>query len=242
MTTTSELNPQRKPIRPNSLRRFLSIYIDGVLCFFSSWIIANVSDHFHWVLELSLVFYLVEIIFCKLQLWTTIGEFCVGIRYLTSSSKQVVADIQIIHPKLMLNPFLIIAGSLEFTFSVLFFSGWTFFHQILLGNYVFSNSISITFWIGEGILFFLSSVYLWSGLKLTIVLIPLIHLFDFLLFLIVLLKWHLIFHANHLSLKRWPHLLSHYPNIFEIFVIIFGIWSLILILGILISKRQLINS
>ncbi len=86
-----------------------------------------------------------------------------GIRYLTSSSSQVVADIQVIHSKLRLNGFLLSAGVAELTLALAFLGGWTFLNKAAVWNFQVAPALSWTFWVGAGLAFFVCGASILSG-------------------------------------------------------------------------------
>jgi hypothetical protein len=92
-----------------------------------------------------------ETLWCRDRLRPTAGEFCLGIRYLTSSSSQVVADIQVLHSKLKLNGFLVAAGVVELTLAVLLLSGWTFLGKAAALGWVLPAPLSMVYWALMGI-------------------------------------------------------------------------------------------
>src|SRR5689334_11172946 len=114
--STSTQTPSRKPTpRPSAWRQLAAIYVDCLICAFVGWVVCFTFAWQGYWSSLALFLWIGEFMWCRNQLHPTAGEFCLGIRYLTSSSSQVVADIQVIHPKLKMNGFLLTAGIMELT-------------------------------------------------------------------------------------------------------------------------------
>ncbi len=126
-TTSTHSQPGKKSARPTVWRQFASKYVDVLICGFISWVVCfTFGWHTYWA-SMTLFLFFGEWFWCRDRLHPTAGEYCLGIRYLTSSSSQVVADIQVIQAKLKLNGFLLTAGIVEMTLAMLpLFSGWTF--------------------------------------------------------------------------------------------------------------------
>jgi hypothetical protein len=84
---------------------------------------------------------------------------------LTSSSSQVVADIQVIHAKLKLNGFLLAAGVVELTLAFAFLTGWTFIEKAVVWGYSFGGPFSLLYWVPMGLAFFVCGGQILSGAK-----------------------------------------------------------------------------
>lgn len=166
----------------------------------------------------------------------TSGEFFLGIRYLTSSSSQVVADIQVIQAKLKLNSYLIAGGIVDLTLAFCFFSGWTFFPNAVAFGYSFDPSLSVVYWALSGLGFFLCAGYLLGGSKMAFVIVPIVHA---------------VFCADFfLSQSHWVELLQGFtPVFFPVllknlplpFYEIFAAWSLYVTGALALSRKHMIN-
>jgi hypothetical protein len=150
-------------------------YVDFLLCGFIAWMVCFTFGWQAYWLSFMLPLWLGEWMLCRDRLTPTAGEYCVGIRYLTSSSSQVVADIKVVHQKLKLNGLLIGAGVLELTLAIFLFSGWTFFGKAAFFGITFAPPLSVVHWALSGFAFFLCSGYLLSSSKLALWVVPTVH-------------------------------------------------------------------
>jgi hypothetical protein len=176
MTTSTSTNPERKQsLRPTLARVFASKYVDLLISGFIAWLICFT---FGWQTNwpITTVFLWVGILFwCRDRLVPTPGEYSLGIRYLTSSSSQVVADIQVIHAKLKLNGFLLTVGVVDLTLAFFFFCGWTFVGKAVVSGFVLDPSYTLFYWAIVGFAFFICSGYLLNGSKLALATVPIVH-------------------------------------------------------------------
>ena len=177
MTVTTHTQPRKQTTRPTVGRTLAGFYVDLLICGFLAWILCFTFGWQTYSIQFAMVLLVGEMILCRDRLTPTVGEYCVGIRYLTSSSSQVVADIKVVHSKLKLNGFLIGAGVLELTMAILLFSGWTFFGKAALFGLSFGPPLSVAHWALAGFAFFLCSGYLLSGSKFAFWVVPLVHAF-----------------------------------------------------------------
>jgi hypothetical protein len=243
LTASTSTHPQRKQTaRPTVWRQLASKYVDLLICGFLAWVASFTFGWRPYWLHLALFLWVAEVFWCRDRLNPTAGEYCLGIRYLTSSSSQVVADIQVIHAKLKLNGALLFAGVVELTLAILCLSGWTLLPNAASFGEALAPPLSLLYWIVAGLSFFLCSGYLLSGSKLALWAVPLIH---------VLLSGDLF-----VSRPEWIALLSgglssspallgvllrsaHGPSFLlpEIFVS----WSLLLVGILIVSRKHLVN-
>jgi hypothetical protein len=87
----------------------------------------------------------------------------------------VVADIQVIHPKLKLNPFLLTAGVVDLTLAFFFFCGWTFVSKAVVSGFVLDPAYTLFYWAIVGFSLFVSSGYLLNGSKVAMAVVPTVH-------------------------------------------------------------------
>ncbi len=175
-STTTHTQPRKQATRPTVWRILAGYYVDFLICGFLSWIVCFT---FGWQSDwatLALFLFFGQAFWCRDRLQPTAGEFCVGIRYLTSASSQVVADIKVVHGKLKLNGFLLFAGITELTLAMLFFSGWTFLTKAVFFGLTFGPPLSVVYWALTGFAFFLCCGYFLSASKLAFLVVPGVHL------------------------------------------------------------------
>jgi hypothetical protein len=241
-TTTHSSSPREPITKPSILRRMASIYVDILVCAFLAWVVCfTFGWQAYW--SSAILFVVVgELLWCRDRLHPTAGEFCVGIRYLTSSSTHVVADIQIIHPKLKLNNYILIAGVIELTLAFLTLSGWTFLSKAVLLGFSFGPPFSLIYWVMEGLAFFACSASLLSGSKIAPWLIIPIHLwltFDFFKSAVV---WRDILKSDLYYAPWVSNALSSIAGTnYASFVDLFSLWSLFLVMLVVLSRRHWVN-
>lgn len=163
-TTTADLkSSKKKSPRPGMARLFASYYADFLFAAFLSWVICfslNFQAYWIWV---TLCVWTLETAYCRDRLIPTAGEYVLGIRYMTSSSSHVVADIQVLHPKLILNAVLVIGGVVDLTLSLGFLCGWTFLGRAVVGGVALDPPWSLLFWLSAGLLFSCPGLPCWGG-------------------------------------------------------------------------------
>ena len=216
-----------------------SYYVDLLICGFLAWIVCYTFSWRSYWMSLGLFLWVGEVLWCRDRLNPTAGEYCVGIRYLTSSSSQVVADIKVVHNKLKLNGFLITAGMLELTIAILLFSGWTLLSKAACFGYCLAPPLSVAYWALAGLAFFLCSGYLLSGSKLALWVIPLFHgVFAVDLFLGAN-AWKELLQKDPLAPQTFLHLVNaeFVPPLLDLF----GLWSLFVIGAVIFSRKHLVN-
>src|SRR5581483_6728942 len=107
MTSSTTTHPQgKKNTRPTLARQMAAKYVDVLAAGFIGWILCSTIGSWrpYWA-QASIFLFFSQWLWFRHQLLPTVGEYFLGIRYLTSSSSQVVADIKIIQAKLKLNPY-----------------------------------------------------------------------------------------------------------------------------------------
>ncbi|MGH7740114.1 MAG: hypothetical protein ACREL1_08215 [bacterium] len=244
MSASATASPRgREPIvKPSVFRRLAGLYLDALIASFFSWLICFT---FSWQREwnsMALVLLVAELFWCRDRLRTTVGEFCLGIRYLTSSSSHVVADIKIVNPKLKLNDFILIAGVAEISLAFVFFSGWTFLNQIALFNWSWGPPFSFIYWILIGLFFFACGASFLSGSKNTIWIVPAVHLWLILDLLKSAQAWTRIFRDGFADMPCASALLAAWPKSSGLLLIeFFCLFSFFVISVVFLSRRQWVH-
>src|SRR5581483_7971452 len=240
MSTATSTHPQpgKKSARPSVWRQLGCKYVDILICGFIAWVICSTFQLQSVWSSLTVILFVVEHFWCRDRLNPTAGEYCLGIRYLTSSSSQVVADIQVIQPKLKLNGFVLTAGIVELTLAILLFSGWSFLPQAAAFGVTFGPPLSVAYWALGGFAFFVCSGYLLSGSKFSFVAIPVIHG----LFLVDLFMshdlWTALLPKDSLGGANLAHAIHAEPfPLLNLFIL----WSLYLLGTLLFSRKHLVN-
>lgn len=243
MTASTTTHPQpKKTVRPSVGRLLASKYVDLLLCGFTAWVICATFDWVSYWPSLTLFFWVLEWFWCRDRLNPTAGEYCLGIRYLTSSSSQVVADIQVVHAKLRLNGFILAAGVADLTLAFFFFCGWTLMGKAVLLGFGFGPPLSVFYWALAGSAFLIAGGYLLSGSKRALWVVPLVH------------AWFLVDFSR--SYPVWKGLLESdffYTALVSnelvqvartqscSLLLLFGGWSLFVFGVLFFSRKHLIN-
>lgn len=237
-STTTHSQPRKQATRPTLWRSITSYYVDLLICGFLSWIVCFTFGWKPYWFSLALFLWVGEVLWCRDRLNPTAGEYCVGIRYLTSSSSQVVADIKVINNKLKLNGFLIATGVLELTLAILLFSGWTLMSKAAFWGIAIGTPLSMAYWALTGLAFFICSGYLLSGSKLALGVVPIVHvIFGVDLFLSGNI-WNKLIQNDPLFPQRFLHLVNAEPFHFLNF---FALWTLFAIGALIFSRKHLMN-
>jgi hypothetical protein len=240
---TTSTNPERKQTSRPSMGRIIgSKYVDLLISGFISWLICFT---FGWQTTwptITLFLWVGEMFWCRDRLVPTVGEYCLGIRYLTSSSSQVVADIQVIHAKLKLNSFLLLAGIVELTAAFFFFCGWTFVGKAVVSGVVIDPGYSLFYWALVGFAFFVCSGYLLNGSKLALPVVPVVHGIMAIDFARSYPVWKDLM-QNDLFYTPWiwgvvVHLAKSQPMIF---LQVYAFWSVFVVLVLYFSRKLLVN-
>lgn len=237
-STTTHSQPRKQTTRPSMWRSIASYYVDLLICGFLAWIVCFTFGWQTYWFSLMIFLWVGEVIWCRDRLNPTAGEYCVGIRYLTSSSSQVVADIKVVPNKLKLNGFLLFAGVVELTLAILFFSGWTFLGKAAFFGLSFNPPLSVAYWALAGFAFFLCSGYFLSASKLALWVVPLLHG----IFLVDMFTsetvWRQLLQDDPLAAAGLFHLLKTIPfPLPNLFVL----WSLFVFGALAFSRKHLVN-
>jgi hypothetical protein len=237
-STTTHSQPRKQATRPTLWRSIASYYVDLLICGFLAWIVCFTFDWKPYWFSMALFLWVGEALWCRDRLQPTAGEYCVGIRYLTSSSSQVVADIKVVHNKLKLNGFLIAAGVLELTLAILLFTGWTLLSKAAFWGITFSSPFSMAYWALTGLAFFICSGYLLSGSKMALGVVPIVHvIFGVDLFLSGNV-WNKLIQNDPLVPVRILHLVNAVPFSF---LNLFALWTLFVVGALVFSRKHLVN-
>ena len=242
MTASTSAQPGKKSQRPTVLRLLASKYVDLLICGFFAWVVCSTFSWQSLWASFTLFLWVGEVIWCRDRLNPTAGEYCLGIRYLTSSSSQVVADIQVIHPKLKLNGFLLTSGVVELTLAILFLCGWTVLGKAVFWGMPFGPPLSLAYWIISGFAFFLCSGYLLGGSKNALWIVPLVHLVLALDFFMSYPSWKALL-QNDMFYPPWlSEAFIHVAKYQSFFLLeIFTLWSLFVALSLIFSRKLLVN-
>jgi hypothetical protein len=236
-TTTHTPPGGKKNTRPNLARQILAKYVDVLVCGFLGWIVCYTVPGWRpfWA-QAALFLFFSQWIWCREQLIPTAGEFFLGIRYLTSSSSQVVADIQVIQAKLKLNGYLIAGGIVDLTLAFVFFAGWTFFPNAVVLGYSLDPSLSVLYWALSGLGFFVCAGYLLGGSKMALWAVPVIHVFFWLDFFLSQSQW-----TGFLQGLSPAFLVDQLKNLPLPFYQIFGAWTLYVTGVLALSRKHMVN-
>ena len=242
VSTSTHTGPRKPTARPSVARLLASKYLDLLICGFFSWIICFAFGWQTAWASLTIIFWVGEWFWCRDRLNPTAGEYCLGIRYLTSSSSQVVADIQVIHNKLKLNEYLLIAGVVELTFAILFFCGWTFLGKAVFLTLPFGPPLSMVYWMAMGFIFFMCSGYLLSGSRQALWTVPLVHFLTAVEFLMSYPVWK-NYLENEVVYPAWfsGSIVMTAKSQSFLFLELFIVWSLFVCGAILFSRKHLVN-
>jgi|GEM_PF-1680193 len=241
-TATSPSDSKKKSPRPGSARILAAYYLDFLFSAFLGWVACfsfNTPAEWFWV---TVILWFVEVLWCRNRLIPSAGEYVLGIRYMKSSSSHVVADILVLHPKLVLNDFLVFGGVVDLTFALVFLCGWTFMGRAVVAGLTLDSPWSLIYWVAYGLLFFLASTAMLSGSKNAVWMVPLIHawlLFDF----------HQSFIGwtgqipSSLILTPWVSslVIALGKNQSTLILGLFSIYSLYLLAVVAFSRKHLVN-
>ncbi|HVZ80871.1 MAG TPA: hypothetical protein VHE12_08740 [bacterium] len=236
--TTAHTPPGgKKNTRPTLVRQMLSKYVDVLVCGFLGWIICFTIPGWrpYWA-QAGLFLFFSQWIWCREQLNPTAGEFFLGIRYLTSSSSQVVADIQVIQAKLKLNGYLILAGIVDLTLAFSFLAGWTFFPNAVAFGYAVDPSLSVAYWTLVGLAFFVCAGYLLGGSRMALFVVPFVHLVLCIDLFLGQSQWASLFQG--LPPSFLPTLLKVLPvPVYQLFLA----WSFYVVGALGLSHKHMVN-
>ena len=228
--------------KPSALRRLGGLYLDILISSFFGWIVCFTFGWQAYWSSIVLFLLVAELLWCREHLNPTVGEFCVGIRYLTSSSAHVVADIKIINPKFKLNDYILLAGVGEITLSFIFLCGWTFCNQIIVLGMPVGQPFSLVYWVLSGLAFFACGASFLSGSKNTLWTVPPVQLWFVFDFYRSADPWGKLLKADQDYSPWFANAFATFAKLpgplwFELFCC----WSFFAILVVLLSRRQWVN-
>jgi hypothetical protein len=242
LTATTSAQPSKKSHRPSMGRLIASWYVDLLICGFVSWVVCYAFGWQSTWVTLAISILAGERLWCRDQLTPTAGQYCLGIRYLMSSSSQVVADIKVINQKLKLNGFLLAAGVVDLTFAILFLCGWTFMTKAVVWGFSIEPPLSLLYWIAIGLLFFLSSGNLLSGSKPALWAVPLVHIATGVEFFRSYPTWRDLLQNEAFSPPWVTEALIHMAKYQSFFILeLYALWSLFVIASVFLSRKHLVN-
>jgi hypothetical protein len=235
-STTTHPSPKKQNTRPTLWRVAASKYVDLLLAGFIAWVVCFAFGWRSAWSSLAVFLWVAETLWCRDRLHPTAGEFCLGIRYLTSSSSQVVADIQVVHSKLRLNTFLVAGGVLELTLAVLFFSGWTFLGKAAALGMVLEPPLPMLYWGLMGLGFFTCGGLVLGGSRGALWSVPLLHLATALDLRWSHEAWRSILRSDG-AVFGWVTRLPGWVVSWEATALL----ALVLTVGLLLSRKHLVN-
>ncbi len=241
-TTSTGTEPRQPSARPSVWRLIGSQYVDLLMCGFVAWVVCFAFGwQTNWA-SLALFLWAGQLFWCRDRLHPTAGEYCLGIRYLTSSSSQVVADIQIVHAKLKLNEYLLVAGVVELTLAFLFLSGWTFLGKAVVFGVVLGSPYALVYWAFAGFAFFICGGYMLSGCKVALWVVPLVHVLFGLDFFISYPAWKELMQNNLFYTPWvWSALVAFAKSQSFFFLELFALWSCFVMGVLAFSRKHLVN-
>jgi hypothetical protein len=225
--------------RPSAWRKFGAFYLDALFATFIGWMLADafaVRDSWSTI---TLGLYVLQNFICRGTLKPTVGDFFMGIRYLSSSSNQVVADIRIINPKLKLSGFLLFAGAVETTWAVLSFSLWTFLDKAVFLGHVLENPNSFLFYTIFGFLMFFCATLLLSTSRKAQWTVPIIHGCLLLELIQSATHWLTLIPSVEITLPWAEKAARINGDVTAAFVLAFGFWTLVIMAGVYFSRKNL---
>lgn len=245
MTETTAANPadpKKKSPRPGSVRVLAAYYVDFLFSAFLAWVICFSFESQPFWLWVTLIAWAGEAWWCHYRLIPTAGQYLLGIRYMKSSSSHVVADILVLHPKLVLNGFLLFGGVVDLTFSFGFLSGWTFLDGAAVGGVALQTPWSLIYWVVSGILFFLAATSMLGGSKNALWLVPLIHAWFSIDFHQSFQAWAGQFHTD-LIFTPWisSAMISLAKSQSSLTLGLFTLFSGYLLVTVAFSRKHLVN-
>jgi len=235
-TSTSTAGSKKQNTRPTLWRVAASKYVDLLFAGFIAWVACFAFGWPSAWSSLAIFLWVAETLWCRDRLHPTAGEFCLGIRYLTSSSSQVVADIQVVHPKLRLNGFLVAGGILELTLAVVFFSGWTFLGKAAFLALVLEPPLPMLYWGLMGLGSFICGGLVLGGSRAALWGVPSLHLLTALDLRWSQEAWRSILRSEGPT-AGWVAKVPAWVGPWESAALL----ALVLTVGLLLSRKHLVN-
>ncbi len=225
--------------RPSFGRRLGAVYLDLLLSAFLAWVLATAfSIRGEWS-TLTFGLYLLQYVVCRGALRPSLGDFFMGIRYLSSSSKQVVADIRVVNPKVPLNGFLLLAGVVEITLAVLSFALWTVMDRSVLLGQTLTLPTAFLWDTCLGFLYFLSAALLLSASRNAVWVVPILHGILVSEAVVSLQAWQRLLAASPILLPGTEQPVALPAGLVETLLIVGLGWTLTLLIGLWFSRKLL---
>ena len=165
----------RKTARPSFLRKSVAFLLDFFLSSLLAWDLAVAVGDRSLAVSLGLTLLFGIRLWFRGRIQPTPGEFSMGIRYLTSSSRQVVAEIQVLNPKLRLNTALLASGVAEMLLAFGCLAAWTRCDLVAPFGQVVEGASAFGVWLLIGALHLACSFYILSGSRLARSRVPMVH-------------------------------------------------------------------
>jgi hypothetical protein len=227
--------------RPSAWRKFGAFYLDLLFASFLGWIVCNAfASRGNWA-TVSVILYFLQNMICRGTFKPTMGDFFMGIRYLASSSNEVVADIRIINPKSKLNGFLLWAGLFETTWAILGLSLWTFLDRAVFMGRMQENPKAFLYYIVLGLLMFVCAALLLGASQNARWAVPLVHACILLELFQSAAAWINLIPSIEITLpwaEKAAQLASDVPSIF---ILVFAVWSVVVSVGVFFTRKILVN-
>ena len=234
--------PARPPARrPTAWRRFGASYLDMLFSAFLAWVSCHAFQaHDEWFF-VFITIYFIQAVFCRGNLKPTLWEATLGVRYLMSTSNQVVADIKVVNPKLKLNAFLMAAGVVEISLALAVLSLWTVLDQAASWGTVLKEPTSFLYYGGFGILLFLCAASLLSGSRNARWAVPIVHAGLLLDHFVSAAKWLEILPGKEVLWPWAAKAAKIEPGLVASALLFFAAWSLVLAVGTGLSRKYLVQ-
>lgn len=234
--------PNHKPARRPSLwRKFGSFYLDLLFASFLGWILCNAfAARENWA-TVSVILYFIQNMICRGMLKSTMGDFFMGIRYLASSSNEVVADIRVINPKSKLNGFLLFAGIFETTWAILDLSLWTVLDKAVILGHVRENPTAFLYYILLGLVMFVCAALLLCASKNSLWAVPIVHACVLLELFQSAASWINFIPSINITLPWAEKAAQLTSNVPAVFILVFAVWSIVLVAGVFFTRKILVN-
>lgn len=168
-------DPKGKRPRPTRSRLFFVFLFDAAVCLLAAAVLSGVagSREVFWISAFFL-FFLIRAI-GRFAMFPTPGELIGGVRYLTSSSRQVMVDIQVVDLEKTPPPVLAALAGADILLGSFFLCGWAFFPGAALFGEVLSGKSAWFFFAGAGFSFFWAGAEVLCLFPTALKLVPLLH-------------------------------------------------------------------
>jgi hypothetical protein len=234
-------NAGRTPAkRPSGWRRLGSLYLDMLFSSFLGWVLATAFTAKPSWPTFALAFYVIQNFFCRGTFKPTLGDAFLGIRYLASASKQVVADIRVVNPKVKVNGFLLVAGVVEITFALIALSLWTAMDKAVFLGRELNNPGAFFYDTVLGLILFGCASQLLSASQNVKWSIPIAHACILLELVQSASKWFALIPTME-GVLPWSKAAPLNALVPEVVLMAFVLWSVVLMGGVYFSRKILVN-